>query len=460
MHPKIFKPIFHCPGWAPSAALMALLIGTGALPPIVHAEQPVEEPLLALTLQQAMELALENNIQTQLAREGILQAEGEKGLGLSALLPNLSGSAYQSNLTSNLAAMGLTQSSFPGLHPFIGPFNRFDARIQLVQSVFNLASIRRYQASVHGLALARVEERSAEQQVMIAAVLSYLAVIEARQSVEAAEADVHLAERLLELAASQHNAGVATGIDVVRAETRLAGQEVRLAQARTEMDTARLNLLRVVGAPLASELTLTENMQFTPEAIPNREEAVFNALADRVEIQMAQEQLQIAEAQKRAATSEWIPSVSFIADYGSSGVTLTETNLPTRSYGIHLNVPIFDGGRIHSENKIAASRLRQAELRLKDLREVVEKEVRQAIDSLSTRREQVEAAQKTLALAERELELTRDLFRNGIGDNIKVVSAQTAVENARRDAVASLALFNVARLNLVAALGHVEDFHL
>lgn len=460
MHPKIFDRIFHCPGWAHAAALMTLLASAGLLPPVLHAEQAPAKPPLALNLQQAMEMALKNNLQMQLAREGILQADGEKGLSLSALLPNLSGAAYQANVTSNLAAMGMGPSTFPGIDPFIGPFNRFDARMQLVQSVFNLASIRRYQASVHGLALARIEKRSAEQQVMIATVLSYLAVIEARQSVEAALADVNLAQRLLDLATNQHNAGVAAGIDVVRAETRLAGQEVRLAQTQTDLDAARLNLLRVVGAPLENELALTEKMQFLPEAIPDREEAVRNALTDRVEIHIAQKQLEIAETQKRAASAEWIPSLSFMADYGSSGVTPAETSLPTRSVSIHMDLPIFDGGRIHSENKIAASRLRQAELRLNDLRQVVEKEVRLAIDNLSTRREQVEAAQKTMALAERELELTRDRFQNGVGDNIEVVNAQTALENARREVVSSLTLFNVARLNLDAALGHVENFHL
>jgi outer membrane protein len=460
MQRKIFFLNLRCAGWTCPAALLALLCGALLQPGAVHAQQPRKDRLLALTLQQAKEMALKNNLQTRLAGEGIKQAEGEKGLGLSALLPNLSGAAYQSNLTSNLAAMGMGPSTFPGIEPFVGPFNRFDARVQLMQSVFNLAAIRRYQASVHGLALARVQKRSAEQQVMIATVLSYLAVIEAQQSVEAARADAHLARRLLELAANQHDAGVATGIDVARAETRLAGQEVRLAQARTDLDTARLNLLRVVGAPLASELTLTEDMRFTPEAIPDCEEAVRKAIADRVEIHIAQEQLQIARKQKQAAAAGWIPSLSFMADYGSSGVKPMEISLPTRSIGIHLDLPIFDGGRIHSEYKIAASRLRQAQLRLNDLEEVVEKEVRQAIDSVSTRREQVEAAQKTLALAERELELARDRFRNGVGDNVEVVNAQTAVENARRELVASLTLFNVARLNLVAALGHVEEFRL
>jgi outer membrane protein TolC len=457
----MFVKNLHCSRWVGSAALLALLaVVMLLLPPAAPAQQRQTQPQLTLTLQQAEELAVKNNLQTLLAQEAVVQARGEKGLGVSALLPYLSGAAYQANLTANLAAMGLGPSTFPGLNPFLGPFSNFDARLRLSQSVFNLAAIRRYQASVHGLALAREEQRSAEQQVMIATVLSYVAVLEAQQSVEAAQADVNLAKRLRELAVSQRNAGVATGIDVARAETRLASQEVRLAQAQTALDTARLDLLRVVGAPLASELALVETMRFAPEVLPDPEEAVAKALADRVEMRSAQEQVRIAAAQKRAAVAGWMPSVSFFGDYGSSAVTPWETNLPTRSVGIRLDVPLFDGGRTRSEVQVAASRLRQAELRLNDLRAAVEKEVRQALDNLATRREQVEAAQQAQALAERELELAQDRFRNGVGDNVEVVTAQTALENARQGVVESLALFNVARLNLAAALGHVEDFRL
>jgi outer membrane protein len=125
-----------------------------------------------------------------------------------------------------------------------------------------------------------------------------------------------------------------------------------------------------------------------------------------------------------------------------------------------MDLPVLDGGRTRFEVQIATSRLRQAELRLNDLRAEVEKEVRQALDNLGTRRKQVEAAQQAQTLAERELELAQDRFRNGVGDNVQVVNAQTALENARQGVVEGLALFNVARLNLAAAMGHVEDFRL
>ena len=106
----------------------------------------------------------------------------------------------------------------------------------------------------------------------------------------------------------------------------------------------------------------------------------------------------------------------------------------------------------------ATSRVRQAEMQLADLRAAVEKDVRQALDNLATREEQMRAAQKNLDLAQRELSLAQDRFQNGVADNIEVTTAQTALENARQIAVSSLAQFNIARLNLFSALGRAEDF--
>jgi outer membrane protein len=97
-------------------------------------------------------------------------------------------------------------------------------------------------------------------------------------------------------------------------------------------------------------------------------------------------------------------------------------------------------------------------MKLADLRLDIERDVRVALENLVTRESQVKAADQTVALAERELELSQDRFANGVVDNIEVVNAQTALENARQILVSSTAQFNVARLNLAVAVGHAEKF--
>ncbi len=415
---------------------------------------------LSLTLAQASELAVKNNLQSLLARERVLEARGEQGISLSYLLPNLSGAAYQVNQTSNLAAMGLTSAVFPGVPAFIGPYSVFDARIRLTQTVFHLGAFRSYQAGKYGVALAVEQQRFATQQVITAAALSYLAVLEGEQAVESAKANVQLAQSLLDLATSQRNAGIATGLDVARAETRLANQQVQLAQSQTSLDTARLNLLRVIGAPLAGNLTLVELMKFVPEDSREPAAVLQLAFAERSDLKAAAQQVRIAKVRRQAAIAGWVPSVAVGGDYGSSAITPGESNLPTRNIGVRIDIPIFDGGRTRSQVQVVSSLERQAEAQLSDVKAAVEKDVRQALDNLVTRETQVKAAQKALALATRELELSQDRFKNGVADNIEVVNAQTALENARLTLVTSLAQFNIARLNLASATGRVEDFRL
>jgi len=365
---------------------------------------------------------------------------------------------YQMNLTANLAAEGLSAQTFPGIPAFIGPFSRFDARFQAAQSLFNLASLRRYQAAGIGARVTEEARRLAEERITAATAMAYIGLLEAGQSVAAAEANVALSKRLLELAANQRNAGIATGLDVARAETRLAAQQVQLAQAQTGLDTAQLNLLRLIGAPLGSTVSPTDTMRFEPQMPPETGDAIRRALDDRVELRIAAEQLRLAQAERSAALAEWAPSVAAFGEYGSSGLKPNEVNLPTRAIGIRVDVPVFNGGRTKAEVQAATSQVRQAEMQLSDLRAGVEKDVRQALDLMRTRDQQMRAAQKNFQLAERELALAQDRFQNGVADNIELTSAQTALENARQVLVASLAQFNMARLNLDSALGRAGEF--
>jgi hypothetical protein len=100
----------------------------------------------------AIALAVQNNLATLLARERKIEAQGIEQESLAGLLPSVSAAAYQANLTVNLAALGFQPGTFPGINsPFIGPFNNFDARIRLQQTIFSLSAIRAYQAGRAGV---------------------------------------------------------------------------------------------------------------------------------------------------------------------------------------------------------------------------------------------------------------------------------------------------------------------
>jgi outer membrane protein TolC len=420
----------------------------------ISPNQPAE-----LSFEQAIQLAIKNNLATLLSHERRSEARGLKQQALSPLLPNVAATAYQSSSTLNLVAIGFQPGAIPGFDsPFLGPFKNFDARVALSQTIFDLSAIRSYQAAQAGVRIAEIQEALAREQVANGVGLIYLEAVRSERAVLAAEADVELARALLTLAQDQRNAGVATGVDVIRAQTRLAQQQVELAQAQTDSEQSRLNLQRVVGLPLGGPLTLTDQLRFNQDDVLALDLAVAQAGRDRREIQVAEAQLNFSKRETQAARAEHLPSLEFVGDYGSSGITPRVVDLPTRRVAIQLNVPIFNGGLTRGRVTAAESRQKQDELFLSNIRGQVEEDVRLAMVTLRTAAVQVQAANETVTLAQRELEMSRDRFKSGVADNLEVVTAQTTLANARNIQVTALAQHNAARLNLAAALGRAEAF--
>jgi outer membrane protein len=412
-----------------------------------------------LSYEQAVRLAIENNLATLRAHERRNEARGQQEQARAPLLPNVSGVAYQANLTMNLVALGFQPGTFPGISKtFLGPFKNFDARLFLRQSVFDLSAIRNYQAGKAGVRVAELSEALAREEVASRTGLSYLEALRADRAVVAAQANVELAQALLQLARDQRNAGVATGVDVIRAQTRLAEQQTGLAQAQTDSEQARLNLQRLIGLPLGSALTLTDQLRFVEDPLPSVDAAVASAAHDRREIQVAEEENRVTQLELQSARAEHLPSLEVVGDYGSSGITPGSFDLPTRRVAVQLNVPIFNGGLTQGRVTAAASRQRQTELSLANIRGQVEEDVRLALTTLRTAAVQVRAADESVTLAQRELEMARDRFRAGVADNLEVITAQTSLANARVSQVTALAQHNAARLNLAAALGRAETF--
>jgi len=413
----------------------------------------------ALSYEQAVRLAIANNLATLRAHERRNEARGQQEQARAPLLPNVSGVAYQASLTMNLVALGFQPGTFPGISKtFLGPFKNFDARLLLRQSVFDLSAIRNYQAGKAGVRVAELSEALAREEVASRTGLSYLEALRADRAVVAAQANVELAQALLQLARDQRNAGVATGVDVIRAQTRLAEQQTGLAQAQTDSEQARLNLQRLIGLPLGGALTLTDQLRFVEDPLPTVETAVSQAAQDRREIQVAEEENRVTQLELQSARAEHLPSLEVVGDYGSSGITPGSFDLPTRRVAVQLNVPIFNGGLTQGRVTAAASRQRQTELSLANVRGQVEEDVRLALTTLRTAAVQVRAAEESVTLAQRELEMARDRFRAGVADNLEVITAQTSLANARVSQVTALAQHNAARLNLAAALGRAETF--
>jgi outer membrane protein TolC len=284
---------------------------------------------------------------------------------------------------------------------------------------------------------------------------AYLAAVRADTDVETAQANVTLSEALVKQAEDQKNAGTGTGIEITRARVQLANDQQRLLVAQNARRNAHLRLSRAIGLRLDTDLALTDRLQYVPVDAVTIEQANARALRERPDYQAQHER----EANARLAASgtklERLPSVQAFGDYGSSGTGL-DAALPTRTYGISVRVPVFDGGRRDARRVESASQYRAEKLRTQDLKEQIELDVRLALDQLGSSEQELKVAREGLRLAENELAQARRRYDAGVANGLEVTDAQTRLARARDNQTEALYGYNVARLDLAQAMGRVR----
>ena len=118
-----------------------------------------------------------------------------------------------------------------------------------------------------------------------------------------------------------------------------------------------------------------------------------------------------------------------------------------------MNIPVFQGGKVHSDVLKADATLRQAQAQLADVRAQIDQDVQNAILDLKSSADQVAVAQSSVNLAEEALTQSRDRFSAGVTDNLEVVQAQEAVASAHESLISSLYLDNLAKVSLCPCLG-------
>jgi outer membrane protein TolC len=437
--------------------LLLLLVAAG-----LPAQELAPPGPLELTLHRAIEIATspEGNTNVQLSGEALRQAQTRVSQVRAALLPDFESSLTARNQTQNLAALGLGQGflvPIPGFHfpTFVGPFNTVDARVTLNQTVFDFSTWRRYQASKTGVSAAQSDVSNTHEVVAAQVARAYLLAQRSQADVESAEANVALSEAVLTQTGHQKEAGTGTGIEVTRARVQLANDRQHLLDTQNQRRAANLRLKRAIGMRLDIDVRLTDKLEYIPVDAVTLEQARAEALRRRPDLQ-AQQQREIQARQSADATKmERIPSVAAFADYGTLGTGI-DNGVPTRTYGVQIRVPIFDGGKRDARRAESASQYRQERVRSTDLKEQVELDVRLALDELHSAEDQVKVAREGLQLSENELTQARRRYDAGVSTSLEVTDAQTRLERARDNQTAALYLFNLARVDLSQAVGRPQ----
>lgn len=261
------------------------------------------------------------------------------------------------------------------------------------------------------------------EQTALLTISEYAAHLRAVASVHAAESRVELATRLLTQAKALKDEGVASKIDVSRADVRLSEEKQKLIDAQAEVQTTLFALKRILNVPDNTRLGFSDEDSFFSTPPLDISEPVQTALRDRPELLSLAATLKAAEDDRKAAGAAVLPKLSFTGRWDLEGETLT-TLAPGYEYGLKFKMPLFTGGRLKAERENARIAEHKTQVELTDARNRVIEQTRDGQVELRAAFDQTEVAKGQVSLANEELALAQDRFRTGVTDNIEVVAAQ------------------------------------
>lgn len=421
----------------------------GGVPTGTVTAQPISIPIL-----NAITRALEHNLGVLNAQESVGRAQGARWIALADMLPNVSGRVSENRQKMNLAAFGFPLPA--GVPSLVGPFNIFDARVNLSQSLFDRRATNLARAEDHRLAAAQLNVKSARDLVVLVSGNLYLQALAADARVQSAQAQLQTAQTIFDQATQLKASGIVAGIEVLRAEVQLGSERLRLTAATNEFELTKLQLARVIGLPAGQAFTLSPDIPDVPSPNITIEQALERSLKSRSDYLAAVERLKAAEAERQAAVGEWLPSIRVTADYGAIGHSVTDAK-GTYTLAGTVNVPIFNGGRTRGRLMQADADLRMRQSEVEDIKASIDYDVRSTFLALKASGEQLTVATRSRDLAAQQLTQARDRFAAGVASNIEIVQAQEAVATSSEQYIGALYGYNSAKALLDRDLGTTED---
>jgi outer membrane protein TolC len=415
----------------------------------------------SLTLEQAIETAINNNPGLKAAGSQIEAADAGVLRSASGFLPKVTVSETWSKTDNPLMVLGtklnqeiVTPADFnPTVINQPEPISNYNTRLSVMQPVFNGGKeyLGRTQAKLARDASIQDRER-ARQETVYNVVKAYYGVLLAReyhkvalQSLETSEANVKLAE-------ARYRAGAVLQSDLLRAKVQLAEVKEMLTRSENGIKLASAGLNFAMGVPQGYEYEITGSLS-AQELNTEVNAAIDEAAARRPDLISMDLNRQNAEKSVSQARTDYLPSLNLTGQVDWNSEKFAGNDAKSWAVMAVLQWNLFDGLVTRSKVKEAlatSSRMKSLEAQT---RSAVELQVRQAYYNLAASADRIAATASSVQEAEEGLRIVQKRYETGMTTFVDVLGAESSLIRARTNALQALYDNNIAQAELKLAKG-------
>lgn len=417
---------------------------------ITEAAAP-EAAAMDIDLKGAVTTAIQNNRDITIAELKRREAEADVSAAAAKKNPSVSYSWQRNQYPTQVVTTALgTQSSNHGYSQGINvswpiwTFGKVEGAIDAARYQKNIADLNVYKT---------------EADTKLAAVQAYYQYLEAVKLAEVQAQSVTDYASHLNNVQQQFDAGIVAKLDVLSSNVSLANAKQKSIAADNTRDVAEANLNNIMRIPMNTTLNPLDKNFPEPEFDLTMEQAILMAQKYRWELVEADYGVKAAEASLRSAKAGYLPTVSVGGGYSWKEASVTAVDKDDWAVQGGLSWSLWDGGATQASVKKADAAVKTAQETLLQAREKIELEVRQDYLNVLSYKEQIRAAEASVAQAEEAYKIATVRYSSGVGINLDVLDAELALNTARTNYITALYNYNIGLATLEHAMGVPAVIH-
>ncbi len=401
-----------------------------------------------MTIDQAIEYALEHNPVVGMARENIEKSKAMVDQATSVGMPKLNAQGTYTRLDQ------VSEVSIGDRTVKLNELDSQAANLSLSQpiDVFGVIKTGKHAAKLTK-ASSQHEYDQAKNDTTLRVKEAYYAVLRAQQFMDVQQKRVEQLEAHLQETRLHLKAGTAAPFDVLRAETEVADAKQGLISAQNGVELAKAAFNNTLGRDLSAAVELDEP---GPPQIVDLQLAscLDSACTNRPEVLKMQSQQALAQDMVHIARQGSKPQVNLNWQMNHS-LSTTMFNPRPSSWTAYLTVsmPVFDGGKTRAAVNQAKADANSVKLGYDQTVLAVKLDTQQAYLSLNESREKISVAQKALEQARESMRLAQVRYKAGVSTQVEVFDAQTALTQAETNHVNAVYDYYTALAQLEKAVG-------
>jgi len=396
------------------------------------------------------------------------------------VVPNIRGSFGQTDINDQMYRLDLSQRFVNGTEVRVGvgastaqipstvglPDVRFyntDATLMLTQPLlkgFGSTVARRSLTSAE-LQLSDAGRRGTltEQQVTVEVAAAYFRVVAQEAVIQVSQRSLDRSRQLRNASEAKLDAGLVSQLDVLRAQQLVIQAELQLFDAQARVNDARDELEFLIDYDGDDTFRVESEIPRLVDALLP-EDAITMALAQRADLKSAGDAVLDADRQVSYARNQLLPQV----DVNLALARRKTADAFARSFGLdgfqlatffNISMPVDRTPQtVEFQNALINRDRRQRDLT--NMRRRIADDVKRGIRDRDRSLRNLVAAETSVQIAQREVDVAKFRYERGLSDNLEVVTAETNLLNAESSRVLTLADLATASLGLRATMGTLD----